>query len=117
MRNHTETKALNNPIPVVIKKVIAVVRNFFLFSGIIVVVFIITNIKNDSFLDFLVLYFIQNYVSVNSHYGFYSPVYSFLEVYPAMLDRESRKIYFGVEVATEFLEIRDVLQNFIFVHD
>ena len=35
IKNHIETKALNSPIPIVIKKMIATVRNSFLFSGVI----------------------------------------------------------------------------------
>jgi len=68
------------------------------------------------FLGFPSLYFLQNDIGINSHHGLDSLIYSFVKVYQAMLYGERCRKQFGDETVTEFLEFRDVLQYFVFIH-
>ena len=74
--------------------------------------------KIDIFLfpSFPALNFFQNDIGIHGHHGLDCLIHSFVKVYQAMLYGERCRKQFGDKTVTEFLELRDVLQYFVFIH-
>ena len=102
----------NEVIPKVTKSIFFQSKLSMLLFG----VSVLTNIVFFLFPGFPALNFLQNDIGIHGHHGLDSLIHSFVEVYQAMLNGERCRKQFGDETVTEFLEFRDVLQYFVFIH-